>query len=84
MLYIVAKASFQPMEQSYIATFGESIGKLMGLRQFFISIGMVFGPLLLGILHGINETLSFYVSALLFIIAFIFVVLAQKTFIKKS
>jgi DHA1 family multidrug resistance protein-like MFS transporter len=83
LLFVISKTAFQPFEQSYIATFGDQYGKLMGLRQFFVSIGMVLGPLLLGVLYDQNEVLSFYVSSVLLLIGLLFILIGHQSFIKK-
>ena len=72
LIYILIKAVFTPLEQNYISSHvkdGE-YGKIMGIRQSFISIGMVIGPLLGGFLYERNQLLLFDSSAIAFIIGF--------------
>ena len=84
MIYVIFKAIYQPLEQNYIATFAKqgSYGGIMGLRQSFVSIGMVIGPLLGGFLYEIRPLLLFDFSAisiLLGVLLLIFVhISAQK------
>jgi DHA1 family multidrug resistance protein-like MFS transporter len=84
MIFVIAKTAFQPIEHTYIANFGVDYGKLMGLRQFFISLGMVFGPLLLGILYDQFEMLAFFISGVLLIFGLLFIYLSYRTFLKIS
>lgn len=77
LIYILIKAIFTPLEQSYISNHvkdGE-YGKIMGIRQSFISIGMVVGPLLGGFLYERNPLLLFDSSAYAFIIGFLLLII---------
>ncbi len=70
MLYVVIKAIYQPLEQNYIslhANEGE-FGRIMGLRQSFVSIGMVIGPLVGGFLYQKKPLFLFDSSAVAFLI----------------
>jgi MFS family permease len=84
IIYVIAKTAFQPIEHTYIANFGVDYGKLMGLRQFFISVGMVFGPLLLGILYDQFGMIAFYMSGILLIFGLLFIYLSYLTYLKIS
>ncbi len=73
MIYILSKAIFTPLEQNYIslkANEGE-YGKFMGIRQSFLSIGMVIGPLIGGFLYEKNPMLMFDSSAISFVVGFV-------------
>ena len=84
---IISKAAYQPFEQTHIASF-ESLpyGALMGVRQLFVGLGMVIGPVLLGNIYDIDPILSFDIAALMILISLIFSVLSvlQRKLIKKS
>ena len=70
MVYIVFKAVYKPLEQNYISLHAEEgkFGRVMGVRQSFLSIGMVIGPLLGGFLYQRSSLLLFDSSAFAFII----------------
>lgn len=73
MVYVVMKSSFQPLEINYIASQnkGEKYGLIMGVRQSFMAIGYVVGPIIGGFLYKYNPLYTFFLSAILFFIAFI-------------
>ncbi len=76
LIYILIKAVFTPLEQNYISKHvkdGE-YGKIMGIRQSFISIGMVVGPLLGGFLYERSQLLLFDSSAFAFLIGFLLLI----------
>jgi MFS family permease len=70
MIYIVFKAIYAPLEQNYISLHAEEgkFGRVMGVRQSFLSIGMVIGPLLGGFLYEKDALLLFDSSAITFLI----------------
>jgi len=70
MVYVILKAIYQPLEQNYISLHAKEgkYGSAMGIRQSFISIGMVIGPLLGGFLYEKNPLLLFDSSAFAFIL----------------
>jgi DHA1 family multidrug resistance protein-like MFS transporter len=70
MIYIVSKAIYLPLEQNYISLHAQEgkYGRVMGVRQSFLSIGMVVGPLLGGFLYEKSSLLLFDSSALTFVI----------------
>ncbi|XMB71492.1 MFS transporter [Mycoplasmatota bacterium WC30] len=72
MMYIILKAIFTPLEQNYISSHAKEgeYGKIMGIRQSFLSIGMVLGPLIGGILYEYKPLWLFDSSAIAFIIGF--------------
>jgi len=72
MVYIILKAIFTPLEQNYISSHAKEgeFGKIMGIRQSFLSIGMVLGPLIGGILYEVKPSWLFDSSAIAFIIGF--------------
>jgi DHA1 family multidrug resistance protein-like MFS transporter len=70
MIYVVSKAIYLPLEQNYISLHAQEgkYGRVMGVRQSFLSIGMVVGPLLGGFLYEKSSLLLFDSSALTFVI----------------
>jgi DHA1 family multidrug resistance protein-like MFS transporter len=73
MIYIVSKAIYLPLEQNYISLHAQEgkYGRVMGVRQSFLSIGMVVGPLLGGFLYEKSSLLLFDSSAFTFVIGVI-------------
>lgn len=69
MIYVIFKAIYLPLEQNYISKHAEEgkYGRIMGLRQSFVSIGMIVGPLLGGFLYEIRPLVLFDFSGLSFI-----------------
>lgn len=84
MINVIARTAFQPIEHTYISNFGVDYGKLMGLRQFFISVGMVLGPLLLGIVYDQFGMIAFYMSGVLLMFGLLFIYLSYRTYLKIS
>lgn len=70
MIYVVFKAIYLPLEQNYISRQADedSIGIVMGIRQSFLSIGNVIGPLFGGVLYGIGPLILFDSSSIFFLI----------------
>ncbi|HBY65656.1 MAG TPA: hypothetical protein DEG42_04650 [Acholeplasmataceae bacterium] len=70
MVYVVLKAIYQPLEQNYISLHAKEgkYGSAMGIRQSFVSIGMVIGPLLGGFLYEKSPILLFDSSAFAFLL----------------
>jgi DHA1 family multidrug resistance protein-like MFS transporter len=70
MIYVIFKAIYQPLEQNFIAKHASEgkYGRIMGLRQSFVSIGMIIGPLIGGFLYEIKPLVLFDFSGLSFIV----------------
>lgn len=70
MIYVIFKAVYLPLEQNFISLHAEEgkFGRVMGVRQSFLSIGMVIGPLLGGFLYERSALLLFDSSAITFLI----------------
>ncbi|MCK5732038.1 MAG: MFS transporter, partial [Tenericutes bacterium] len=79
MLYILFKAVFTPLEQNYISSHAEEgeYGKIIGVRQSFISIGMVIGPLVGGFLYEKSSLLLFDATAVTFLIGGVLLVIVS-------
>lgn len=69
MIYVILKAIYTPLEQNFIAKEAKAgtYGGIMGVRQSFVSIGMVIGPLIGGFIYEIKPLYLFDFSALTFI-----------------
>jgi len=83
MVYVIIKAIYTPLEQNYISRYAKEnqYGNIMGLRQFFVSLGMVVGPLLGGFIYNIKPLFLFDFSAASFLVGvflLIFVYLLEK------
>lgn len=86
MVYIVFRTIFQPLEQSYVSQSAKEgrFGAIMGLRQSFVSIGMVAGPLIGGFLYEIRPLLLFDFSAVSFLLGVGLLGLVRFTRVKKN
>ena len=71
LIYVVFKTLYVPLEQSYIAKEAKQgqYGSIMGLRQSFVSLGMVLGPVLGGFLYDRSPLLHFDFNGALFLVA---------------
>lgn len=69
-VYVMLKAIYLPLEQNYISRQADkdSIGTITGIRQSFVSVGNVIGPLFGGVLYSIKPLLLFDISGVLFLI----------------
>ena len=69
MIYVILKAIYTPLEQNFIAKEAEegTYGGIMGVRQSFVSIGMVLGPLIGGFIYEIKPLYLFDFSAITFL-----------------
>ncbi len=78
-VYIVLKSIYLPMEQNYISNGADndSIGTIMGIRQSFLSIGNVIGPILGGFLYDIKPIVLFDSSAVFFILGALLIVIVM-------
>ncbi len=77
MVYVILRAVHQPLEQNYISLHAKKgeYGKIMGVRQSFVSLGMIIGPLAGGFVFQKNPLLLFDSSAMTFLIAAVLLVL---------
>jgi DHA1 family multidrug resistance protein-like MFS transporter len=67
--YVIMKTIYVPLEQSYIAKEAKEgqYGSMMGLRQSFVSLGMVLGPMIGGFIYDKSPLLLFDFNGYLFI-----------------
>ncbi len=86
MIYIILLAVFTPLEQNYISLHAKEgeYGQVMGIRQSFVSIGMVIGPLLGGFLYDINPLVMFDSAAIAFLLGFLILVLISILYRKDN
>lgn len=84
MIYVVIKAIYIVLEQNYIAGYGKSgkFGQIMGVRQAFLAIGMVIGPILGGILYDAKPIYVFNFSVVMFVLGFILLIIVRKRIIQ--
>lgn len=86
MLYIVLKTLFTPLEQDFIAGYadGEKYGRILGVRQSFLSIGLVIGPLIGGTLYDIVPLYAFDFSVAMFLVGVILLLFVGKRLKKQE
>ncbi len=86
MAYIVLKSIYQPLEQNYISLNAEDnrYSTIMGVRQTFFALGMIIGPLIAGFIYDYQPRLVFDISAGLFVLAFLLMVLSQNALKEKE
>ncbi len=79
MIYVIFKAIYTPLEQNYISLHAKEgeYGKIMGIRQSFVSIGMVAGPIIGGFLYAKSSLLLFDSSAMSFLIGFLILIVVS-------
>jgi len=80
MVYVIIKAVYTVLEQNYISSFGKEgqYGAIMGVRQAFLAIGMVIGPIVGGFLYDIKPRFVFDFSVLMFIFGFVLLLVVRN------
>ncbi len=69
-IYVFSKTAHQPFEQSHISTYAsDDYGRIMGIRQLFVGLGMIFGPIVGSFIYSYNRSLSFEIAAYLIILS---------------
>lgn len=83
-IYVLIRALYVPFEQHFISDYAEegTFGTIMGIRQSFVSIGMIIGVVVGGFLYDLRPLLVFDASALMFFIAFILFIIVYRRFKK--
>ena len=83
-VYVLLRAIYVPFEQNFISDYAGSgsYGRIMGIRQAFVSIGMIIGPVVGGFLYAANPIYVFDASAVLFFIAFLLFLIIYRRFKK--
>ena len=74
--YVIAKTVVLPMEQNEISQFSseENYGTVLGVRQSFLSLANVIGPLIGGFVFEYNNRFLFYLSGIITFISIIILV----------
>jgi DHA1 family multidrug resistance protein-like MFS transporter len=86
MLYVVLKTLYSPLEQHYIASFaeGDKYSSILGVRQSFLSIGLVLGPIIGGFLYDFNPLYAFDFAVIMFLIGFLLLFVMGRVFNKEN
>ncbi|MGB0417540.1 MAG: MFS transporter [Acholeplasmataceae bacterium] len=78
-MYIFAKTAHQPFEQSHISSFAsDDYGRVMGIRQLFVGLGMIFGPIAGSFIYAYNRRVSFEIAAYLIILSILLMMVSIK------
>jgi MFS family permease len=78
-MYIFSKTAHQPFEQSHISSFAsDDYGRVMGIRQLFVGLGMIFGPITGSFIYAYNRTLSFEIAAYFIILSILMMMVSIK------
>ena len=78
-IYIIVKTAHQPFEQSHISTFAnDDFGRIMGIRQLFIGLGMILGPILGSLIYASQRKLAFEIAAYLIVLSILFMTLSMR------
>ncbi len=83
LVYVIFRTIYVPLEQTYIAKEAKpgQYGSIMGLRQSFVSMGMVLGPVIGGFIYDYSKIMLFDFNAVMFllgVILLIFVLAMEK------
>jgi DHA1 family multidrug resistance protein-like MFS transporter len=86
MIYILFRTIFPPLEQHVVAGYAAKgrYGSMFGTRQAAVSLGMVVGPLLGGVLYEIAPILVFDVSAATFVVGSLILFLIPTPIAKEN
>lgn len=78
-IYIICKSLILPIEQTIISNEAKgNSGEVMGIRQSFVALGQVIGPLIAARMYGSNHYSVFYLSILIYIFIGIILTLLFK------
>lgn len=67
-VYIICKSLILPIEQTIISNEAQgNSGEVMGIRQSFVALGQVIGPLIAAKMYASNHYSVFYLSILIYI-----------------
>ncbi len=85
-VYVLIRAIYVPFEQNFISEYAEegTMGTIMGIRQSFVSVGMIIGMVLGGFLYDLKPLLVFDASAAMFFIACVLFVVVYQRFKNKE
>lgn len=86
MIYILFRTIFPPLEQHVVAGYAAKgrYGSMFGVRQAAVSLGMVIGPLLGGVLYKIAPIVVFDFSAATFVAGAILLFLVKSPTAKEN
>jgi len=86
MIYVIAKAIYQPLEQNFIADNANEgyFSSIMGVRQSFYSVGMIIGPLIGGFLYESAPIKVFDFSAIMIAVGLILMLIVYVRIKKNS
>jgi DHA1 family multidrug resistance protein-like MFS transporter len=79
VVYIICKSLMLPLEQTIISKLavGNS-GEVMGIRQSFVALGQVSGPLIASSMYGNNHYSVFYLSMIVYFIIGVILFISYK------
>lgn len=80
LVYTIIRNVIPPLEQSVIveSVNSEDVSSILSIRQSILSFGQAIGPLIFTNVFAINMNLTFYMGSLLYLIAFILMVIYLK------
>ena len=69
VIYIICKSLMLPLEQTIISKNSKgNSGEVMGIRQSFVALGQISGPLIASTMYGNNHYSVFYFSIIIYFI----------------
>ena len=79
VVYIICKSLMLPLEQTIISklAIGNS-GEVMGIRQSFVALGQVSGPLIAASMYGNNHYSVFYLSMVIYFVIGVILFISYK------
>ena len=79
VVYIICKSLMLPLEQTIISklAIGNS-GEVMGIRQSFVALGQVSGPLIASSMYGNNHYSVFYLSMVIYFVIGVILFISYK------
>lgn len=80
LIYVMSRSIITPLEQGHISTYAKdsNYGTIMGMRQLFISMASIVGPIMGGYLYAYNKRLVFLVSVAILGFSFVMVLFTTK------
>lgn len=79
VIYIISKSLMLPLEQTIISRNSKgNSGEVMGIRQSFVALGQISGPLIAASMYGNNHYSVFYFSIIIYLIIGIILFVSYK------
>ena len=79
VIYIICKSLMLPLEQTIISKNSKgNSGEVMGVRQSFVALGQVSGPLIAAGMYGSNHYSVFYLSIIIYFIIGVILLVSYK------